>query len=93
MKSKVIDMDRTKDGDYYEKPTQYWFINCEPKNNYVNDKIEKVEKKTISDVHDRVERSMIHPQYARRFIKRYIIDYDSKTEENPSDTLTIFDYL
>ena len=27
----LIDKDRTKNGDYYKKPTQYWFINCKPK--------------------------------------------------------------
>lgn len=33
--SKIIDKNRTLHGDYYEKPTQYWFINCEPKNNMI----------------------------------------------------------
>ena len=99
IKPTIIDKNRLNNGDYYKKPTQYWFINCEPKNNYVNDKLEKVQQKIIqkitglSDNERQVKRSMIHPQYARRFIKRYIIDYDSKTEENPSDTKTLFDYI
>ena len=33
LKPKVIDYDRRERGDYYEKPTQYWFVNCEPKQN------------------------------------------------------------
>ena len=33
--AKVIDKDRTLRGDFYEKPTQYWFINCEPKQNMI----------------------------------------------------------
>ena len=33
--AKIIDMDRTQRGDYYIKPTQYWFINCEPKYNMI----------------------------------------------------------
>ena len=35
IKPKVIDMDRTKRGDDFKKPTQYWFINTEPKNNFI----------------------------------------------------------
>ena len=31
----IIDKDRRDNGDYYKKPTQYWFLNCEPKNNLV----------------------------------------------------------
>lgn len=33
--AKVIDKDRTTRGDYFEKPTQYWFIGCEPKYNMI----------------------------------------------------------
>jgi len=33
--AKVIDKDRTLRGDFFEKPTQYWFINCEPKYNMI----------------------------------------------------------
>lgn len=33
--AKIIDKDRTLRGDYYKKPTQYWFINCEPKYNMI----------------------------------------------------------
>lgn len=99
IKPTIIDKNRMNDGDFYKKPTQYWFINYEPKNNTVNDKLEKVEQKIIkkmtgvNDKERQIIRSMIHPQYARRFIKRYIIDYDSKTETNPSENTTIFDYL
>lgn len=31
----IIDMDRTIRGDYYKKPTQYWFIGLKPKNNMI----------------------------------------------------------
>lgn len=30
-KASIIDRDRTVRGDYYKKPTQYWYLNCEPK--------------------------------------------------------------
>lgn len=63
-----------------KKPTQYWFINCEPKNNFIFEPIEYVEKKIIGKVRGtdtttrKTERSMMHPQYARRFIKQYILE-------------------
>ena len=78
----LIDKDRTQNGDYYQKPTQYWFINFEPHYNLVFEPIDYVEKQVISKVKKKDElsvktqRSMIHPQYANRFIRQYLIDYD-----------------
>lgn len=80
LKPQVIDKDRTKDGDYYKKPTQYFFINCDPKFNAVFEPLEEVEQKIIAKVKGndqytrQTERSMMHPQYARRFIKKYILE-------------------
>lgn len=73
IKPKVIDMNRRDEGDYYTKPTQYFFINCEPKNNFIFEPLELVEYKTV-DSQNTVNRSMLHPQYANRFIRTYIID-------------------
>lgn len=78
LKPKVIDKDRTVDGDYYKKPTQYYFINFEPKNNFLFEPIEFVETRTINfertaEQSRQVRRSMIHPQYANRFIRKYIL--------------------
>lgn len=76
----ILDNDRSKNGDYYKKPTQYWFINCKPKYNTIFEPLVLVERKKITGlkkdggVNDTVERSMIHPQYANRFIREYIID-------------------
>lgn len=76
----LIDKDRTQNGDYYKKPTQYWFINCEPKNNLVFEALEYVPTQVISRVKKKdglsvkTQRSMIHPQYANRFIRQYLID-------------------
>lgn len=80
IKAQIIDIDRTLNGDYYEKPTQYFFINCEPKDNFIFEPLEYVEKKTIkhqkneNELNRTVLRSMIHPQYASRFIRQYILD-------------------
>lgn len=74
----LIDKDRTLRGDYYKKPTQYWFINCKPKDNFIFEPLEYVERKTVMNTKGnkstiKVERSMIHPQYANRFIKEFIL--------------------
>lgn len=79
----ILDTDRTLNGDYYKKPTQYWFINCEPKNNFIFEPIEKVEQKIIAfqknenGIDRTVLRSMIHPQYANRFIREFILEEDN----------------
>lgn len=73
IKPKIIDMDRTRRGDYYVKPTQYWFINCEPKCNFVIEPLIYNEKKLICKISNKVERSIISKDYARRFIKGFIL--------------------
>lgn len=76
----ILDTDRTLNGDYYEKPTQYWFINCKPKENIIFEPLELVKKKRCNyqvktnEINRTVLRSMIHPQYANRFIRQYLID-------------------
>lgn len=80
IKPAIIDTDRTRHGDYYKKPTQYWFINCKPEQNMFFEPIEEhevwnIERRTGNGQVDRkVLRSMMHPQYARRFIKMFLLD-------------------
>lgn len=81
IKPLLIDRDRTANGDYYKKPTQFWFVNCEPEQNMILEPLEWLEKHTIAnaermhgDLDRQVKRSLIHPQYARRFIKSFILD-------------------
>ena len=78
VKPKIIDKDRTINGDHYKKPTQYWFVNCDPENNVIFEPIEYIRTRNV--MKDRKEaqktRSMIHSQYARRFIKNYVLDAD-----------------
>lgn len=83
IKPKVIDMDRSERGDYYKKPTQYFFLNCEPKCNFIfepqvhngqlNVKYMPKEYKGIANS-VKTARSMISPEYANRFIREYIIN-------------------
>ena len=81
---KIIDKDRRENGDYFKKPTQYWFLNCEPSSNFLlepipNNEIYKITTLT-KDECDKINaktqkqaRSMIHPQYASRFIRQHIL--------------------
>ena len=73
LKPGVIDKDRQQNGDAFKKPTQYWFIGCSPECNAVFEPMEYVEAKTWTGLSAR-ERSEIHPQYANRFIRQYILD-------------------
>ena len=86
----LIDRDRRQRGDYYKKSTQYWFMNCKPCNNFIfeaqtinavplkdaNRKMSagKFKKHTGIDCTQSVARSMIHPDYANRFIREFILD-------------------
>ena len=83
IKPKVIDLDRSKNGDNYSKPTQYWFVNCDPEQNVDFEPIQSVKIHTSGKAHlmdgdysRQIKRSMIHPQYARRFIISHILDCD-----------------
>ena len=80
IKPDIIDKDRTQNGDYYKKPTQYWFINRKPYMNFIFEPLEYVELRVITrtkagdNTSIKTERSMIHPQYANRFIRQYILE-------------------
>ena len=90
----VIDRDRRDSGDYFKKPTQYWFLNCEPQNNLIFEPISynaiecKDAIRTMTKEHyvktgadnKKTARSMIHPQYANRFIRQYLIDEKELSE-------------
>ena len=80
LKPAIVDQDRRRDGDWYKKPTQYWFINCKPKNNMLFEPIEFVEERVIEKTHNQVQRSMIHPQYANRFLRQYILPERSRND-------------
>ena len=74
----IIDNDRTDNGDYHKKPTQFYFINLDPGDNLVLEPLDYVETLNIErtrkdkDITRQVKRSLIHPQYARRFILRHL---------------------
>jgi hypothetical protein len=82
-----IDKDRRENGDYFKKPTQYWFLNCEPKHNFILEATEwnaidcKDANRMMTSEHYKSfannmkeARSMIHPSYANRFIREQILE-------------------
>ena len=82
----MVDNNRMLRGDYYVKPTAYWFINCEPTYGMSIQKDKK--KKLIMNAKGSgkagvcsSERSMISPDYARNFICDFIIGKEQKYTE------------
>lgn len=73
-----IDSNRQLRGDYFKKPTAYWFFNCEPTNgrSYQKPKETKTVQKSKQGERAGIcseERSLISPDYARNFICDFII--------------------
>lgn len=86
-----IDHDRRKRGDYFRKPTAYWFVGIKPTNgySYMNPKEEKTvftSKGSSQAGLCSEERSLISPDYARNFICDFILGKKQKNSQ-----LTIFD--
>lgn len=86
----VIDRNRRLRGDYFKKPTQYYFVNCEPTN--IRTIQDDKPHRTICGLTGRnggglcsETRSMISPDYARNFICDFILGKKQKTTE-----LTLF---
>ena len=72
----LIDSNRAERGDFRTKPTQYWFFNMKPKNNLIFEPINEKEILTNDDFatdDSGFERSLIHPDYANRFIREFIL--------------------
>jgi len=80
----IVDTDRTMRGDYFAKPTAYWFINCEPTNMETIQKLHRAKRvKKDAKMSRRIgicseERSMISPDYARNFICDFILGKPQK---------------
>ena len=77
-KPAIYDKNRMLRGDYFKKPTGFWYINCEPTygESYQNDKKQKIVRQLPSAKGDGLcseERSMISSDYARNFICDFII--------------------
>lgn len=76
----IIDNDRTRRGDFFVKPTAFWFVSCEPTNGFTYQPTSMAKVKNVRDARPAKsagvcseERSMISPDYARNFICDFIL--------------------
>lgn len=88
IKPTLVDKNRMTRGDYYVKPTAYWFIGCSPSFGY-SEQLDKPRKTIMNGQRSKAglcseERSMISPDYARNFICDFII---GKQQTNTIPTL------
>lgn len=84
----VVDMNRMERGDYFKKPTAYWFWNCEPTNgfSYQKDKEQKIMRKCKMASRAGLcseERSMIHSDYARNWICDFVLGKQQDYFDSP----------
>lgn len=75
-------------GDYFKKPTAYWFLNCEPTHGFTLQKNKEMRrimntKGSLKAGMCSPERSAISPDYARNFICDFILG-KSQPEISPS---------
>ena len=76
IRASIIDINRRERGDYYEKPTQYWFINCLPSYNLkalFREQVMPKKRRVMDYSSGSKERSEISPIYARQFIEEFIL--------------------
>lgn len=86
----LIDSNRRRRGDFFQKPTGYWYFNAEPTIGYSYQKPKKQLRIWDSKSATRAglcseERSMISPDYARNFICDFILGKEQKNSQ-----LTLF---
>lgn len=89
----LVDMDRTKRGDFFKKPTAYFFINCEPLDGETRQQ-SKVVKNILSSKSSgqaglcSEDRSMISHDYARNWICDFILGIKQPdVDQNYGDAL------
>lgn len=82
----IIDKNRMLRGDFFVKPTGYWFFNCEPTCGYSIQKDKEQKNILRCKGSDKggicsEERSMISPDYARNFICDFILGKEQEYSE------------
>lgn len=73
-KPSLIIQDRTIYGDYYVKPTAFWFYNIEPTlfSQYIIKNDNKLDK-PINLQRKGIQRSLMHSDFAKNFINKYVL--------------------
>lgn len=72
LKPEVVLLDRRKMGDFYKKPTQFFFINCVPEFKLWNECAKTMREQNRIEDNRGFARSVISPTFAKNFIKTYI---------------------
>ena len=89
-KPTIIDKNRRARGDYFVKPTQYFFINCKPTYGFTQQQPKEIKRINNCGGHNcslcDEERSMISPDYARNFICDFIV---GKVQDNIQTQLSL----
>lgn len=71
-KAQVIDFDRTEHGDRFTKPTQFWFFNINQDFVVFSATKKPKKQKNITNC-SRFERSLISKDYARWFLRNFVL--------------------
>lgn len=83
MNPTFIDHNRQMRGDYFKKPTAYWFVNCQPTSGTSYTKPTMTKTVFTAKGASRAglcseERSLISPDYARNFICDFVLGVEQK---------------
>lgn len=73
IKPGLVIKDRMEMGDVYKKPTQFFFINCEPEFKLYGNCFVKVDDQKTIENSGRFTRSVISSAFAKNFIETYIV--------------------
>src|SRR5574344_678522 len=74
IRPEIVITDRRSYGDYFKKPTQFFFINCVPEFKlFQEDNKTKFVTERIEDKRG-IDRSLISPAFAENFCKQFIFD-------------------
>ena len=91
----LIDTDRTRRGDFFRKPTAYWFWNCEPTHYQSYQQTPEARVRSVALMKKApqagicsAERSLISSDYARNFICDFILG-----KKQSHTQLTLFDTI
>ena len=74
IKPSLVINDRKTMGDFYKKPTQFFFINCKPEFKLHGGCFSTMNSEKTIEKTSGFNRSIISPDFAENFIKTYIID-------------------
>lgn len=71
--TKLIINNRSLMGDIYRKPTVFFFYNCTPTFNLMQEYTARKTNKIAKDTRDKMERSLISQEFAENFIRQFLL--------------------